>query len=144
MPLPGNRSRWLGWTVNACAGIFVGLHIFNYMRIDSQGLKKGTSELVERAVAISNRAMPEYQDLVIATLPPNPNNGSFYRFDDNLSAAKSIEQASATQLDEDSEFEYRLEFEGGAESGLVANAGRTTVEQRDGLLIVTHRDGDYR
>ena len=126
-----------------CVGIFVGLHIFNFMRIDSQGLTKGTSELVERATDIGNRAMPEYQDLVVATLPPNPNNGSFYRFDDNLPAAKSIESASATQQDEGSEFEYRLEFEDGTEAELIADGGRTSIEQRDGLLAVTHREGDY-
>lgn len=143
MSLRSNRRRWLGWALMVCGGIFVGLHIFNFMRIDSQGLTKGTSELVERAIDIGNRAMPEYQDLVVATLPPNPNNGPFYRFDDNLPAAKSMEPASGTQPDEGSEFEYRLEFESDTEAELVADSGRTSIELRDGLLAVTHRKGDY-
>jgi len=143
MSLRSNNTRRLIWIAVAGASLFVGLQIFNYMRIDSQGLQKGTSELIERAVDISNRAMPEYQDLVIATLPPNPNNGPFYRFDDNLPAAKVTERASGARLDEGSEFEFRLEFDDGTEAGLVAAGGLTTIERRDGLLVVTHRDGDY-
>ncbi len=137
------RSRRIRWALIVCAGLLIGLHIFNAFRLDSQGLRAGTSELIERAVDIGNRAMPEYQDLVLATMPPNPNNGPFYRFDDNLPAAKAGEKPSGTQPDEGSEFEFRLEFEGGADTGLIAGDGRSTVEQRDGLLVVTHRDRDY-
>ena len=127
----------------ACAGIFIGLHVFNYIQIDSPAFRDGANKLIERAVDISNRAMPEYQDLVLATLPPNPNNGLFYRFDDNLLVAKAIENLPGNQLDEDSEFEFQLEFEDDTEIGLVAGGGRTTIERRDGLLVVTHRNGDY-
>ena len=135
--------RWLRWTLIVSAGVIIGLHVFNAIRLDSWGLKKGAQELIDRAVDIGNRAMPEYQDLVLATLPPNPNNGPFYRFDDNLVAAKVIKNSSDSQSDENNEFELRLEFEGDADTGLVAAKKRSVVEQRDGVLAVTHRGGDY-
>ena len=137
------QRRWLRWTLIVSAGVIIGLHVFNAIRLDSWGLKKGAQELIDRAVDIGNRAMPEYQDLVLATLPPNPNNGPFYRFDDNLAAAKVIENPSNSKSDENNEFEFRLEFEGGAETGLVAAKNRSAVEQHDGVLAVTHRGGDY-
>ena len=135
-------ARWLGWLVVAGVLIFIGLHVANAVRLDSRGLSEGSRALVDRAVDIRNRAMPEYQDLVLATLPPNPNNGPFYRFDDNLHAAK-ISGTSPGELDEGDEFELQIEFEGGNETGLVAAEGRSTIEERDGLLVVSHREGDY-
>ncbi len=143
MPPRVKQRRWLRWTLIVSAGVIIGLHVFNALRLDSWGLNKGAQELIDRAVDIENRAMPEYQDLVLATLPPNPNNGRFYRFDDNLAAAKVIKDPSDSKSDENNEFELRLEFEGGAETGLVAAKNRSAVEQRDGVLAVTHRSGDY-
>jgi arylsulfatase len=137
-----NRKRWLSRILLAAGVIFVGLQIINYARLDTQGLQNGTNELVERAVAISNKAMPEYQDLVLATLPPNPNNGAFYRLDDNLPAATATAIPSAEQQHAVSEFEFQLEFEGDAEPTLVTAAG-VPVELRDGLLVVEYRTGDY-
>jgi hypothetical protein len=58
------------------------------------------SRFSERAQAISERARPEYQDLALATLPPNPHNGSFYRLDDRLLEADAVEQpVAATEAD---------------------------------------------
>ena len=47
----------------------------------------------------SERARPEYQDLALATLPPNPRNGSFYRLDDRLLEAKIVEQPVIAEAD---------------------------------------------
>ena len=138
-----NKVRLLKRTLLVSAGILICLHVYNANRLDTQGLRRGANELIERAVDVSNRAMPEYQDLVLATLPSNPNNGPFYRFDDNLPAARVSEYATTTEADAGGEFEFNLEFDNATETGFAAAEGRTSLQNRDGLLVVTHRDRDY-
>jgi len=143
--MPRRRSliRRVGWILIAFAAVLVVLHVVNALRMDTGGLREGARALVNRAVDVGDRAIPEYEDLVLATLPPNPNIGPFYRFDDNLPEAELAEEPSAGSPDEGGEFEFRLEFDVEAETGLVAEKGRSVVEKRDGLLAVTHSDGDY-
>jgi arylsulfatase A-like enzyme len=129
----------------AVAAIFIVLHFINSTRLDMQGLRTGSDALVERANNIRDRAMPEYEDLVLATLPANPNNGPFYRLDDNLPEARVIDGDSLaeTELDEGDEFEFQLEFEEGVTPGLIAADGRSQLELKDGLLVVRHAQGEY-
>lgn len=138
------RSSW--WTrriVIALLGMFVTLQVFNAIRLNATGLNRSAQTLIARAEDLSNRAIPEYQDLILATLPPNPNNGPFYRFDDNLYAAKTIAETSRAGLDASEEFEFRLEFDGRQEAQLVAANGKSKIEQREGVLLVNHRRRDY-
>lgn len=143
MPTSDRRNRWPRWAVLGIALVLVALHGFNAARLDTQELRKSTDALIDRAVSISERAMPEYQEFVLATLPDNPNIGPFYRFDDNLHAATVNEQPSADEAGDGDEFEFRLEFEVGDDIGLVAAEGRSKLETRDGILVVTHRERDY-
>lgn len=143
MSLRTRRTRRLSWVLAGLAVVMIGLHVFNAVRLDTGSLRENARAMIERAVDLSDRAMPEYEDLVLATLPPNPNNGPFYRFDDNLHSATVTELSSAAESDDSDEFEFRLEFEEEGDTGLVAADGRSAVEQRDGLLVVTHRDRDY-
>lgn len=143
MPTPDRRTRWPVWAALGIVVIIGGLHALNAVRLDTQGLRENAGALIDRAVDVSERAMPEYEELMLATLPDNPNVGPFYRFDDNLHSATVSELPSADSESGGDEFEFRLEFDAGEEMGLVAADGRSTLEMRDGLLVVTHRERDY-
>lgn len=135
--------RWLRWIAIAFAGAFVALHIVNAIRMDAGELLKSSKALADRAADISERAMPEYQEFALARLPPNPNNGPFYRFDDNLAVARIVELPSDFKQEPGAEFQFSLEFGTGVEPGLIAAGGRAKVEQQDGLLVVSHQADDY-
>lgn len=72
-----------------------GLHVYNFSRLDMGGWGADAEQLLTRAREISERARPEYQDLALATLSPNPLNGRFYRLDDRLHEAETVEQPAA-------------------------------------------------
>ena len=69
-----------------------GVHAYNIARLDPGAWRADAEPLLERAHAISERARPEYQDLALATLPPSPHNGSFYRLDDRLHEGDVVAQ----------------------------------------------------
>lgn len=137
------RPGRLGWIAVVLLGAYIGLNVYNSYRLDTGALKAETERLIARAAELGERAMPEYEELVLATLPPNPNNGGFYRFDDNFADAELADVAETQSGGDGTEFEYQLEFDGGARIGLVAAEGRSKLEERDGVLAVSHRDGDY-
>jgi arylsulfatase A-like enzyme len=143
MSLRTNLFRWSGWVVLTGAAAIIVLHVVNAIRIDVFELAGNVEKVVDRAETLSGLAMPEYQDLTLARLSPNPLNGDFYRFDDNLESAKVTDNSSDTSRDDGSEFAFRLEFEDSSEPELVAANGQSTVERRDGLLVVTQRGEDY-
>ena len=134
--------RWSGRAVLAAAAAVIALHIFNAIRLDVFALSDNVEAVVDRAEALSRQALPEYQDLALARLPPSPINGDFYRFDDNLQSAK-VTGRSDTLSDDVGQFAFQLEFDETPEPDLVPVNGRSTVEKRDGHLVVTHRDDDY-
>lgn len=137
------RPGRLGWIAVALLGAYIGLHVYNSYRLDTAALKAETERLIDRATELADRAMPEYEELVLATLPPNPNNGRFYRFDDNFPDAVLTDIADAQHSSDGTEFEYQLEFDGSTKVGLVAAQGKSTLQERDGVLAVSHREGDY-
>lgn len=77
---------WTGWAAFAITLAIIVLHIVNAIRIDIFELNGHVEEAVDRAEAVSEQAVPEYQDLALARLAPNPLNGEFYRFDDNIAS----------------------------------------------------------
>ncbi|HEX9707068.1 MAG TPA: sulfatase-like hydrolase/transferase [Steroidobacteraceae bacterium] len=135
--------RYFAWIVAAALGLFLALHVVNALRLDAAGLNRSARALIERAEAVSSRAIPEYQDLTLARLPPNPNNGKFYRFDDNLHAAKISGKPPDSALEPGNEFQFRLEFDGAGGPKLISADGRSHMNQAGGLLVVTHHLGDY-
>ena len=143
MSLRSKLFRWSGRVVLIGAVAVIALHVVNAFRIDVFALGKNVEKVVDRAETASHMAFPEYQDLTLARLPPNPINGDFYRFDDNLESARTTEISSKSSPDDTNEFAFRLEFDDRTEPELVAANGRSSVERRDGLLVVTQRDDDY-
>jgi arylsulfatase len=143
MPLRANLFRWSGRLVLAGAAAIIGLHVFNAIRLDVFELASNVETVVDRAETVSRQALPEYQDLALARLAPNPVNGDFYRFDDNLESAEIPDDSPATSPDDINEFAFQLEFDDAPEPELVPAEGQSTVEKRDGLLVVTQGEDDY-
>jgi hypothetical protein len=72
--MPSKRGLIRGGIVAALVPVLglVGVHVYNFVRMDLGTWRSAGQPLVQRAQAISERAGPEYQDLALATLPPNP------------------------------------------------------------------------
>jgi arylsulfatase A-like enzyme len=134
---------WTGWAAFAITLAVIVLHIVNAIRIDMFELNGHVEEAVDRAEAISEQAVPEYQDLALARLAPNPLNGEFYRFDDNIASAEITNLSSEENSSDVKEYVFRLEFGERPEPSLVAAEGQSTREERDGFLVVTQRGKDY-
>ena len=118
----------------------VGVHAYNIARLDPGAWRADAEPLLERAQAISERARPEYQDLALATLPPNPHNGSFYRLDDRLLEADAVEQPVAA-TEADGAVLYAFDFDDAASPGLIAIEGGNAPLVEDGMLKMAGMKG---
>lgn len=135
--------EWTGWAALAVTIAMIALHVGNAIRLEIFELNGHVEKVVDRAQAISDQVMPEYQDLALARLARNPLNGDFYRFDDNLASAETSDLSPGESEDHTGEYVFRLEFEGGNEPRLVAAHDQATSEERDGLLVITQRRKDH-
>jgi hypothetical protein len=81
--------KWL--LVVAVGGLFVLLSAINRTHFQMAAFHKGKQSLLERSRRLANEASPRYQDIALAKLPENPNNGPVFRFDDRLSQATVLE-----------------------------------------------------
>jgi len=119
----------------------LGLHAYNFVRIHAGQLAASAEPLIERARAISERARPEYQDLALARLAPNPHNGSFYRFDDNLHEAEVIDRSLGVTPDDEGII-LGFEFEDSNDPNLIPADGSLEPQIEAGLLTVSGSHGD--
>jgi hypothetical protein len=76
------------------------LHAVNHARLDAGALRANAEPILAEARALGERAKPEYQELALATLPPNPRTGSYFRLDDMLDRAV-VKQAPPAATGED-------------------------------------------
>lgn len=116
--------------------------VVDWWRFDLGGLAADASQVVERARAMAGRARPEYQDLVLATLPENPKNGLFLRFDLALDRAEVLEAPATLPADEVTTL-LNLEFDGPAAPAFVPEGGIAPPVVADGMLRVTATDEGY-
>jgi hypothetical protein len=119
----------------------VGVHAYNATRVDIGGLRASAETILERAHDVSARARPEYEELALATLPPNPLNGPFYRLDDLLHRAKVVEQPGGVVM-ADGAVLHAFEFESGGAPGLVKADGADAPSVEDGILKIPAGDRD--
>ena len=117
-----------------------GLHAYNIARLDPGAWRAAAEPLLQRAQAISERARPEYQDLALARLPPNPQNGAFYRLDDRLHEAEIVEQPVAV-TEADGAVLYALDFDDADSPGLIAADGGNAPLVEDGMLKMLGLEG---
>ena len=118
----------------------VTLHVWNHARVDTGGLSAGVEPLIERSQEIQRRARPEYQDHVLATLPPSSSNGAFYRLDDLLGKA-TVDTAPDLDASGTEAILYALEMDDPAESGLEAPNGDVKQTLEDGVLRLSDHGG---
>jgi arylsulfatase A-like enzyme len=111
----------------------VGVHAYNFVLLDAGAWRASAEPLLARARAISERARPEYQDLALARLPPNPRNEPLHRLDDRLHEAKTVEQPPAI-AEADGAVLYALDFDTADKPGLVNVEGQGVPLAEDGLL----------
>jgi arylsulfatase A-like enzyme len=123
--------------------VLLGLHAYNYVRLDAAQLSASAEPVLERARAIAERARPEYQDLALARLAPNPHNGSYYRLDDNLHDAKVIDEPPPVPTDEEGII-LGFEFKDPNNPELVAADGSATPQVEADVLRMPGNGGqDY-
>ena len=120
--------------------VLLGLHAYNFVRLDAAQLSASAEPVLERARTIAERAQPEYQELALARLPPNSRNGSFYRFDDRLHEAEVIEEPPAVPGDEGVILSF--EFKDPGAPGLVAADGSAEPQIEDDLLRMSGQDAE--
>jgi arylsulfatase len=119
----------------------LGLHAYNFVRLDAAQLAASAAPVLERARAISERAHPDYQDLALARLAPSSHNGDFYRFDDNLHQATVVEQPPSVPTD-DQGVVLGFEFEDPNDPGLILANGSAQPQIEGSLLKVPNSGGE--
>src|SRR5919106_358705 len=113
----------------------VGVHAYNFVRLDVGAWRADAEPLLARARQISERARPEYQDLALARLPPNPHSGPFYRLDDRLHDAETVEQPAAV-AEVDGSVIHAFDFDDADRPDLIAADGGSAPRIEDGMLKV--------
>jgi arylsulfatase len=121
----------------------LGLHAYNFVLLDPLQLATNAAPVLDRARAISDRAHPEYQNLALARLAPNPHNGPFYRFDDKLHQAKPAGPQPKVSVAEDLIIDG-FEFDDpGANELVAADAGASPLVEQGMLRFIDHNGEDY-
>jgi arylsulfatase A-like enzyme len=123
--------------------LLLGLHAYNFVRLDAGQLAASVEPVLDRARALSELARPEYQDLALARLAPNPHNGYFYRFDDNLHQAKVVGAQPNAFVAEDvviASFEFD---DPGAKELVAAEGGAAPLVEQGMLRFLDHNGEDY-
>jgi arylsulfatase A-like enzyme len=131
--MPSRRGLIASAIVAAVVLGLVGVHVYNFNRMDLGAWRAAGEPLLERAQAISERARPEYQDLALATLPPNPHNGPFYRLDDLLFDADLVEEPVAVEQ-ANGAILHAFDFDDADRPGLIAADGESSLPVEDGVL----------
>ena len=121
--------------------LVAALHVYNYLRLDLGALSANVQPILVEARALSEKAKPEYQELALATLPPNPVNGPFHRLDDLLDRAVVTQEPPPSAVD--SALIGALEFNDPAAPDLKPVKGGTSTTMRDGVLEVVNDRDDH-
>jgi hypothetical protein len=122
--------------------LLLAVQAIDFWRFDLGGFAADAERVVERARAMAERARPEYQDYVLATLPENPKTGPFLRLDLALDRARVL-KAPATVPAEGGSSLLALEFDGTDQFTFTPEDGATATVVEDGMLRVTASDGGY-
>jgi arylsulfatase A-like enzyme len=120
------------WVAGLVVAGLVAVAAVNHVRLDAGTMAVSAERVVERAQALSQRARPEYQEVALASLPPNPRNGPGYRLDEMLDRAVLVEPPAPPA--DDSGVVFALDFTNGTEHGLRA-IGSIPLEQSNGRLV---------
>ncbi|GBD44962.1 Arylsulfatase [bacterium HR40] len=121
--------------------LFLLLQLIDGWRFDLLGFADDANRVVERARSLAARARPEYPEHALATLPENPFNGPFLRFDLALAEAE-VERAPERAPGDEVSTLFALEFEGGDEPAWIPE-GMAPPQRADGVMRMTASPGGY-
>ena len=135
-------SRWPRRVLIGVGVVVVGLAALhaNYARLDAGALRANVAPILAEA-RLGGKAKPEYQELALATLPPNPRTGEYFRLDDMLDRAVVRQAPPAATVD--NAVIQALEFDDPAPGFKPAQDG-AAVAVRDGALEVVNDPDDTR
>ncbi|MGE3292119.1 MAG: sulfatase [Geminicoccaceae bacterium] len=128
-------------TVSALVVGLAVLHLVNYLRLDAGALAESSERVLAEARELQDRAQPEYQEVALAAMRPNPRTGEYLRLDDALDRAKVNLEPAAGPPGED--VIAALEFDDPHRPELAAAAGRLKISTGEGTLSVVSDPEDY-
>ncbi len=131
--------RKLGWASLLVASLAVAWGAANWKRLDGTTLSVQMDRVVERSQEIRDRARPDYQEVALRALPPNPLTGPVFRLDDRLADARAL--AAPEAGDDTGGIVFELEFD--AENPFVAAASETKLAVEDGVLRIDTSGHDH-
>jgi arylsulfatase A-like enzyme len=111
-----------------------GFSFINHRTIEGSRFAASLDALIERANEVRNAARPEYQNALLASLPPNPTVGPIFRLDDRMVDATVVEEPVRTA--EYDRFEVVFAYEFDEEDQLVPGAGTAAPLTQNGRLLV--------
>ena len=117
--------------------------IVDYNRLNVRIFDESVKSLIDRSRNIKTHAHPSYQDEVLSMLPPNPNNGTFFRLDDMLAKAvvqKELSDSSKTKLPK---VIFSFEFDDPNKIDFKPALGQSTLQVKNGFLRIEHHGSDY-
>jgi arylsulfatase A-like enzyme len=123
--------------------VLLTLHVRNLHSLESGAFDQSAQALLARARAVAERASTHYQDDVLSSLPPNPNNGAFYRLDDRLNEAVITEKPLLTNTHDFSDIVLGYEFNEDEKSRLIAIPGKSHLQINGGIATIQTNSLDY-
>ena len=117
--------------------------IVNYNRLNAKVFDEGVKSLIDRSRHIKAKAGPDYQDEVLSKLPPNPNNGTYYRLDDMLGKAIVHQKLSTSSKPEVPKVIFSFEFDDPNRLSFKPALGQSTLQMKHGILRIEHHGSDY-
>mgnify|MGYP005841865261 CR=1 FL=1 len=122
------------WAAGLVVAALFGIAAVNHLRLDAGTMARSAERVIERAQQLSQKARPEYQEVALASLPPNPRNGPGYRLDEMLDRAGLVEPPGPPA--DESGIVFALDFANGAAHGLRA-MGNIALAQGNGVLVTS-------
>ncbi len=108
------------------------ISISNLFRIDQRALDSAAKIALNRIAELGERARDFDQEVILSELGPNPNNGFYYRFDENLNEARFLDTHSGNRFSGGVDGRICFEFTKKDELRMRPHSGDYTVE--DGIL----------
>jgi hypothetical protein len=121
---------------------FIFLNVLNCARLGIYSFERSTSYLLDRSRHIKERARPQYQRDVIASLSPNSLNGKYYRLDDHFDKAR-VATNHPSKCDDRSGLLLAFGYDQLSGLKLVPALGKSSLQVKGSIGIIHHKSPDY-
>jgi arylsulfatase A-like enzyme len=124
------------------SGLLV-LHVLNFVRLGTNAFGQSARLLIDRSRHIRNLARPGYQSEALSRMAPNPNNGTYFLFDDLLNKAAVLEKPSAVPQRKVSGPLFSFEFDDPGRPNLTPAMGKSALRLKNGIAVIEQKNPDY-